>query len=143
LKFYLRCLHEDVCTRSLHDTARTIPPVPHRPHKLAATDPLLPKRCADFPRFLALAVVDDDLVATGFYAREFAKSRDLDYPILIDPGGSLAKSMGCCNGRFSSRWTYYVGKDGKILYIDKKVKAGDHGTDIVAKLSELKIEKKK
>ena len=74
---------------------------------------------------------------------EFAKSLDLDYPILSDPGGSVAKAMGCFNGRFSSRWTYYVGKDGKVLYIDKKVKAGDHVSDIVAKLSELKIEKKK
>lgn len=37
------------------------------------------------------------------------------------------------------RWTYYIGKDGKILHIDKKVKAGSHGADCVAQLKKLKI----
>lgn len=74
---------------------------------------------------------------------EFAKSLDLDFPILSDPDGSVAKAMGCFNGRFSNRWTYYVGKDGKILFIDKKVKTGEHGSDIAKKLAELEVEKKK
>jgi peroxiredoxin len=42
----------------------------------------------------------------------------------------------------SNRWTYYIGKDGKILYIDKAVKAGDHGKAIAAKLKELGVDKK-
>ena len=50
--------------------------------------------------------------------------------------------MGCHNGRFSNRWTYYIGKDGKILFIDKKVKVSDHGQDIAEKLAELKVDKK-
>jgi len=41
----------------------------------------------------------------------------------------------------SSRWTYYVGKDGKVLHVDKEVKAGDHGTDIAKKLAELGVDK--
>ena len=43
---------------------------------------------------------------------------------------------------FSARKTIYIGKDGNILYIDGKVKAGNHGADIAAKLAELKVEKK-
>ena len=32
--------------------------------------------------------------------------------------------------------------DGKILHIDKMVKAADHGSDIAKKLAELKVSKK-
>lgn len=41
------------------------------------------------------------------------------------------------------RWTHYIGKDGKILFIDKKVKAGSHGADAAKKLKELGIDEKK
>ena len=74
----------------------------------------------------------------------FAKELDLDYPILSDPEKTFAKELGVLNARgLSSRWTYYVGADGKILYIDKKVKAANHGADIAAKLEELGIAAKK
>ena len=73
---------------------------------------------------------------------DFAKSLKLDYPILSDPDKTVAKAFGCLNPRgMSSRWTYYVGKDGKVLYVDKKVKAGAHGEDIVKKLEELGVAK--
>jgi peroxiredoxin len=42
----------------------------------------------------------------------------------------------------SNRWTYYVGKNGKILFIDKDVKSANHGKAIVEKLQELGVEKK-
>ena len=32
------------------------------------------------------------------------------------------------------RWTFYIGKDGKILEIDKKVKAGADGANCAKKL---------
>ena len=74
---------------------------------------------------------------------DFAKSLDLDYPILSDPDKKVAKAFGCLSDRgFSSRWTYYVGKDGKILHIEKKVKAASHGEDIAKKLKELGIAEK-
>ena len=62
---------------------------------------------------------------------DFAESLDLDYPILSDP-----------SKQFANRWTYYIGKDGTILHIDKQVKTGSHGEDIAAKLTELGIPKK-
>jgi peroxiredoxin Q/BCP len=75
---------------------------------------------------------------------DFAKSLQLDYPILSDPEKTYATKLGCLNARgLSNRWTYYIGKDGKVLFIDKKVKAGDHGKGIAAKLKELGVEEKK
>ncbi len=74
---------------------------------------------------------------------EFAKSLDLDYPILSDPDKAVAEAFGCLNARgLSNRWTYYIGKDGKILHIDKQVKAADHGQAITEKLDELGVERK-
>lgn len=42
----------------------------------------------------------------------------------------------------SSRWTYYIGKDGKVLFVDKKVKSANHGVDVAKKLAELGVDKK-
>jgi len=74
----------------------------------------------------------------------FAKSLDLDYPILSDPGKEVAKAYGVVHeGReVPERWTFIIGADGKLQSIDRKVQAGDHGKDIAAKLDELKIPKK-
>ena len=40
------------------------------------------------------------------------------------------------------RWTFYIGKDGRILFIDTGVNAGTHGEDIAARLEELGIDKR-
>ena len=76
---------------------------------------------------------------------EFAKSIELDYPILSDPGTDIAKAYGAFNSerKMALRWTFYIGKDGKILLIDKDVKPGNHGADIAAKLKELGVAEKK
>jgi len=52
--------------------------------------------------------------------------------------------MGVLSSRgFSSRHTVYVDKEGKIAFIDRKVKAGQDGKNVVKKLAELKVAKKK
>jgi len=68
----------------------------------------------------------------------------LDYPILSDPGKKIAEAYGVVTESrpFPHRWTYYIGKDGKVLHVDKSVKAGSHGADVKAKLEELEIAKK-
>jgi hypothetical protein len=38
------------------------------------------------------------------------------------------------------RWTFYVGKDGRIAAIEKKVTAGSHGAQVVETLERLKSE---
>ena len=43
----------------------------------------------------------------------------------------------------AKRWTFYVGKDGRILFIDKDVKVDTAGPDIAAKLAELGVTKRK
>jgi peroxiredoxin Q/BCP len=74
---------------------------------------------------------------------EFAKSLELDYPILSDPEKTVATAFGVLNDRgVTNRWTYYIGKDGKVLYVDKSVKADSHGQDIAAKLKELGVASK-
>lgn len=75
---------------------------------------------------------------------DFARSLELDYPILSDPEKKVAESYGVVHeGRaVPERWTFVIGDDGLIKHIDKKVKAADHGKDIVARLAELKIPKK-
>ncbi len=74
----------------------------------------------------------------------FAASLGLDYPILSDPSHEIAKAYGVLNPRgMANRWTFYIGKDGKILFIDTKVKAGAHGADLAAKLKELGMTEKK
>jgi len=73
--------------------------------------------------------------------KRFAKSLDLDYPILSDPGKKVAAAYGVVNENRSVpfRHTHYIGPDGKILFIDKNVSAGTHGADVAAKLKELGV----
>lgn len=40
------------------------------------------------------------------------------------------------------RWTYYIGPDGRILAIDRKVSPSTAGQDVVKTLEELKVRKK-
>jgi len=77
--------------------------------------------------------------------KKFAESLQLDYPILSDPTFATAKAYGVFNDdrKFANRWTFYVGKDGKILFIDTAVKTGSHGSDIAGKLKELGVTQKK
>ena len=74
----------------------------------------------------------------------FAKEHDADYPILSDVSKEIANKYGVL-GRagFANRWTFYIDPNGKILYIDKEVKPATSGEDMVAKLGELKIGKRK
>jgi peroxiredoxin Q/BCP len=63
----------------------------------------------------------------------------VDYPILSDPEKGVAKAYGVVTPEreLPFRWTYYVGADGKILYIDKEVKTGTAGADVAARLKAL------
>jgi peroxiredoxin Q/BCP len=76
--------------------------------------------------------------------QEFASSVGADYPILSDPVGETAREYGVTGAiqRWASRWTFYIGKDGKILDIDKGVKPSTSVDDIVAKLTQLGIPKR-
>jgi thioredoxin-dependent peroxiredoxin len=75
---------------------------------------------------------------------EFAKSLELDYPILSDPDGKVASQYGIYNPErnASSRTTFVIGKDGRILQIDSEVQVGEHGADIAQALAKLGVAKR-
>ena len=73
--------------------------------------------------------------------KAFAAAHNADFPLLSDPDKKTAEAYGVLNGRpVASRWTFYIGKDGKILAIDKKVNPPTSAEDMAAKLGELKVE---
>ena len=75
---------------------------------------------------------------------KFAQMHEADYPILADPTKEVATKYGVlAPAGFARRWTFYIAPDGKILHIDNAVRAASSGPDMVAKLAELKIEKRK
>jgi peroxiredoxin Q/BCP len=73
--------------------------------------------------------------------RQFAESLGLEYPILSDTTKEVARAYGVlAPSGYASRWTFYIGADGRILDIDKKVSAASHGRDVVAKMTELRVQ---
>jgi peroxiredoxin Q/BCP len=77
--------------------------------------------------------------------REMAEAFELEHPILSDPGKQVAEAYGVLAGgrRTAARWTFYIGADGRILYIDKAVIADGHGEDVPARLDALGIPRRK
>jgi thioredoxin-dependent peroxiredoxin len=72
--------------------------------------------------------------------RAFAESLELGYPILCDPERHVARAYGVLGASgFPSRWTFYIGRDGRILDIDKNVQPSSHGADVARKLEQLGI----
>ncbi len=72
---------------------------------------------------------------------KFAKSLDVtDYAILADPTREAATAYGVVESDkgYAQRWTFYIGKDGKILDIDKSVKVATHGKDVAAELEKAR-----
>jgi peroxiredoxin Q/BCP len=77
--------------------------------------------------------------------KTYAESLKLDFPILSDPDKTVARAYGVVTDSqsYPFRYTFYIGSDGKLLYIDKAVRAATHGADVVKKLKELGVAKKK
>jgi peroxiredoxin Q/BCP len=68
----------------------------------------------------------------------FAKKESADFPILSDPTKETARKYGVLSERgFANRWTFYIGRDGRIAYIDKSVKPATSAQDMAARLGEL------
>jgi peroxiredoxin Q/BCP len=74
---------------------------------------------------------------------DFAKQEQANFPLLSDPQKTVAQAYGVLGTRgVASRWTFYIGPDGRITYIDKKVNPTTAGADLAAKLGELNVKKK-
>ena len=74
----------------------------------------------------------------------FAEELGLDYPILSDPSREVALEYGLVKNEngMPKRWTFYIGTDGDLLFIDTAVSPRTAGADIAAKLAELGVERK-
>jgi thioredoxin-dependent peroxiredoxin len=69
---------------------------------------------------------------------KFGAEHKADFPLLSDPTKKTAEAYGVLNQRgMANRWTFYIGKDGKIQHIDKAVKPATSAEDMAAKLGEL------
>jgi len=80
--------------------------------------------------------------------KAFAEKEQANFPILSDPGKSVAIAYGVVSPadpperQMAKRWTFYIGADGKILDIDKRVSVRTAGDDTVKKLDALGVKKK-
>ena len=65
-----------------------------------------------------------------------AESLGLTYPILSDPDKETAKAYGVLNAAngLAQRWTFVIGKDGKIRHIDQAVQPSTHGATVATLL---------
>ena len=71
---------------------------------------------------------------------QMVDKKEADFPILSDPTKATATSYGVLSERgMANRWTFYIGKDGKILAIDKAVKPETSAQDMAATLKELGV----
>jgi peroxiredoxin Q/BCP len=70
----------------------------------------------------------------------FAEQQHADFPLLSDPTKKTAKAYGVLSLLgVAHRWTFYIGKDGKILKIDKNVNPATSAEDMAAHLHELGV----
>ena len=71
---------------------------------------------------------------------QVVEKKEADFPILSDPTKQTATAYGVLNQRgIANRWTFYIGKDGKIVAIDKAVKPETSAEDMISKLKELGV----
>ncbi len=77
--------------------------------------------------------------------KRFAESLAVDYPILSDPGMEVARAYGVVSGdrKYASRWTFYIGRDGRILAVDREVSPATAGKDVTARLAALGVARRK
>jgi thioredoxin-dependent peroxiredoxin len=75
--------------------------------------------------------------------RDFAASMGIDFPILSDPDKSVARAYGVLGPLgLPSRWTVYIGTDSRILAIDRDVRTGNHGADIMSALERFGVSRR-
>jgi thioredoxin-dependent peroxiredoxin len=75
--------------------------------------------------------------------RGFAAEQNADFPLLSDPDKATAKAYGVLNAfGIANRQTFYIGKDGTVIGIDRSVNPATAAQDIAARLGELGVPKR-
>ena len=69
-------------------------------------------------------------------SRAFAEWTGAGLPILSDENGEVARAYGAFDEErgTASRWTLFIGSDGRILFVDREVSPTSHGGDILARV---------
>ena len=72
-------------------------------------------------------------------SRAFAEWTGAGLPILSDEDGEVARAYGAFDEErgTASRWTFFIGGNGRILLIDREISPTSHGGDILARVQEL------
>ena len=79
---------------------------------------------------------------------DFAKQHGGQFAILSDPTKKTAREYGVIRTdvaperQYAQRWNFYIGPDGKILDIEKKISVRTAGEDLIKKLEALGVKKK-
>jgi len=78
-------------------------------------------------------------------ASTVVEKKEADFPMLADPTKEVATKYGVlmANGQLANRWTFYIDKTGKVVAIDTAVRPATSAEDMIAKLAELNVAKKK
>jgi peroxiredoxin Q/BCP len=86
-----------------------------------------------------MASVDDVDTNTAF-----AEEQKADFPLLSDPTKETAEAYGVLMPEHgvAARHTFYIGKDGTILAIDREVRPETSAEDMAARLGELGVAKR-
>jgi peroxiredoxin Q/BCP len=71
---------------------------------------------------------------------KFAEAEHADFPLLSDPSKDTARAYGVLGMLgMASRWTFYIGTDGRVAAIDKSVHPSTSAQDMASKLGELHV----
>ena len=71
--------------------------------------------------------------------RKFAEELELTIPILSDPGKKVSGAYGVLRLGFAARHTFFIGPDGKLLFVDRQVKPKTAGEDVARRLQALGV----
>ena len=83
--------------------------------------------------------------------KAFADQEQADFPMLSDPGMNVGDAYGVLAPvnpanpdahRNARRWMFFIGPDGKLLWIERVGHTADAGDFLTAKLTELGVKKK-
>jgi len=69
--------------------------------------------------------------------RKFTTKDNLNFPLLVDTAGVICKAYGVpTDEHWAERWTFLIGKDGKIIKVYTHVDPRSHSVEILKDLAD-------
>jgi peroxiredoxin Q/BCP len=71
--------------------------------------------------------------------QQFTEKDSLNFPLLVDVTGKIVGDYGvpASENRYPKRWTFLIGKDGKIAKVYHKVDPRVHSQELLKDIAEL------